>query len=148
MVLTHPGGIAAVGGPPAARPPACLGTGSRWRGDRGSQTLELALLLPVLAMLLALVLQGGLAASELVLAQAVARDAARVASVDDDVAARAAAQAVAGTRQLDLRIRPAAGDRRGGELVTVEVGLRSAVLDRMGLEVWLPATASMRIEGR
>jgi Flp pilus assembly protein TadG len=169
VVLTDEGGIAARGGPPA--PPvvsdddvrvgerSLLGSTSTPRrcppnavaaftAERGSQTLELALLLPVLAMLLAMVLQGGLAASELVLAQAVARDAARVAAVDDDAAARAAAQAVAGTRRVDVRIQPATAGRRGGELVTVTISLRSAAFHRLGIELWLPAEATMRVEDR
>lgn len=143
------------GAPPAgwpATPPAShLGGGldARLAGradERGSQTLELALLLPVLALLLAGLLHGALAASELVLAQAVARDAVRVASVDDDAAARRAAEVVAGDRPVEVSADPPAHARRSGGHVTVHVRLRSAALARLGIETWLPASATMRIE--
>lgn len=116
------------------------------RCDHGSQTIELALLLPVLALLMLAVLQAGLVASELVLAQAAARDAVRVASVDDDAAAKEAAQAVAGDRALVLEVSPRAAARHAGDLVTVTLRLRSAVLDRIGVEGWFPAKATMRVE--
>jgi Flp pilus assembly protein TadG len=127
--------------------------GSRLRGappssatDRGSQTIELALLLPALALLVAGVLLAGLAATELVLAQAVARDAARAAAVDGDAAARAAAQEVAGRRELRITTSPPPGARRAGSHVTVDVELRSAALARVGVEAWLPARAVMVVE--
>jgi Flp pilus assembly protein TadG len=142
MVLSRPGGVAACGGPPVRGLPRVLAE------DRGSQTLELALLLPVLALVLVALLHGGLAASELVLAQAVARDAVRVASVDDDAAARRAAEAVAGDRALEVRTEPSADQRQVGGHVTVHVRLRSAALHRLGIEAWLPASATMRVESR
>lgn len=140
MVLSRAGGTAGRGGPPAP----CRRLHEE---ARGSQTLELALLLPVLALLLALVLQAGLAASELILATAVARDAARIAAVDDDRAVLAAARAVAGQRTVEVRAEPPASARRAGSLVTVHVRLRSATLQRLGIEAWLPARATMRVEG-
>jgi Flp pilus assembly protein TadG len=140
VVLTVPRGSAVRGAPPSGA--------RRLRAeDRGSQTLELALLLPVLALLVVALLQAGLAASELVIAQAAARDGARVAAVDDDRAARAAAEAVAGDRRISVATTPSAGARRPGDLVTVRVAMRSAVLDRLGIEAWLPASATMRTEG-
>jgi hypothetical protein len=139
VVVSPTGGSAVRGAPPAPGAPAA-------GGEDGSQTLELALLVPFVALLAAGVLLAGLAAAELVLAQAAARDAARVAAVDDDAAATAAAEAVAGRRALRLSADPPAGRRRGGDLVTVEVEVRSEALRRLGVEAWLPARAAMRVE--
>lgn len=105
------------------------------------------MLLPVLALIVLALLLAGLAASEAVIAQASARDAARVAAVDDDTAAVQAAKAVAGRRELVVDVDPPASARSGGQLVTVKVRLRSAALQRVGVELWFPATATMRVEG-
>jgi hypothetical protein len=118
----------------------------RQAGERGSQTVELALLLPVLALLVALVLQGGMAAGDLVLAQTAAREAARAAAVDDDVAARDAARRVAGSREISVRVDPPDTQRVAGEPVTVEVELHSEAFARIGVPLRLPARAVMRTE--
>jgi hypothetical protein len=128
-------------------PPGVPADRTRPDGERGSQTLELALLLPALGVVIALVLHAGLLASEVVLAQAAARDAARVASVEGDAAARDAAAAVSGDRGVRLVASPAEGRRRAGDLVTVRVEVESGLLRRFGIEVWLPAEATMRVEG-
>ena len=115
--------------------------------DGGSQTVELALLMPALAMIVLAILLAGVAASEAVLAQAAARDGARVAAVDDDAAAADAAKAVAGERAVVVDVEPPTSARRAGELVTVTVRLRSRALQRLGVELWFPARATMRVEG-
>ncbi len=105
------------------------------------------MLMPALTLIVLAILLSGLAASEAVLAQAAARDGARVAAVDDDAAAVEAARAVAGERPIVVDVDPPTSARRGGELVTVRVRLRSMALQRIGLEMWFPASATMRVEG-
>jgi Flp pilus assembly protein TadG len=62
------------------------------RGERGQATVEVALVLPVVVLLLLAVLQVALVARASVLVAGAARDAARAAAIDGDVdAARAAA---------------------------------------------------------
>jgi len=64
------------------------------RAERGQSTVELALLLPVVVVLLLAVLQVGLVARDVVLVTHAAREAARAAAVDADPGAprRAAVQ--------------------------------------------------------
>lgn len=106
------------------------------------------MLLPVIALLVVMVLHGGMAASDLVLAQTAAREAARAAAVDDDVAARDAARAVAGGRDISVRVDPPDGRRVIGEPVTVDVELHSDAFARFGVTLPLPARAVMRVEHR
>jgi Flp pilus assembly protein TadG len=148
MVLGLDGGSAQRGAPPASPPGSCdlLRAGRRPVSDRGSATVEVALLLPLVLVCVVLVFYSGLAATELLIAQSVAREAARTAAVDDDHAVLRAAREVAGRREVDVRTAPASGARRAGDLVTVEVSLRSHAFDRFGLAVWLPARAVMRVE--
>ena len=54
------------------------------REEEGQATVELALLLPVVVVLLLAVLQLGLVARDVVLVAHAAREASRVAAVDDD----------------------------------------------------------------
>jgi hypothetical protein len=65
------------------------------RGERGQAAVELALVLPLVAMLLLAVVQVGLVVRDQVLVVQAAREAARAAAVDPgpDAAARAAASA-------------------------------------------------------
>ena len=56
----------------------------RTRGARGQSTVELALLLPVVVLLLLAVLQMGLLARDIVLVTHASREAARAAAVDSD----------------------------------------------------------------
>jgi hypothetical protein len=152
VVLSAIGGSAVRGAPPVP-PGAVPGVPAAWsfpvdrgRCERGSATIEFALLLPVVVLCMVLLLQTGLAAAELLLAQSAAREAARVAAVDDDRAALRVAREVAGARPVEVRTSPVAGARRAGDLVTVEVSLRSLAFDRLGVTVWLPGRAVMRVE--
>lgn len=115
------------------------------RGERGSQTLEFALLLPLVVLLLVVLLHAGLLAGDLVTAQGLAREAARVAAVADDAATRGALERAAGRRHVELTLDPS-GTRSPGTLVTAEVRLRSRAFDRFAPAVWLPAQAVMRVE--
>lgn len=104
------------------------------------------MILPLLAMLLVVLIQGALLGVELVTAQGLAREAARTAVVDDDAAVRSAVKAAAGDRKVEVDIDPAAGERAVGDLVTVELRLRSHALAELVEPVWLPAKAVMRVE--
>lgn len=113
----------------------------------GSQALEAALVLPVVVLLLVLLLHGGLLAVDFVAAQGLAREAARIAAVADDDTARAALTAAAGRQTVALELDPA-GDRDPGTFVTAHLELRSRAFLAFGLEAWLPARATMRVEDR
>ncbi len=121
--------------------------GSRPLPERGSQTLEFALALPLVTLLIVLVLHAGLLAVDLVAAQGLAREAARVAAVADDAATRRALAEAAGRRPVELTLVPV-GPREPGTLVTAEVSLRSRAFQPFGPGIWLPARAVMRVEDR
>ena len=126
---------------------------SRWRGGelddgvRGSQALEFAMVVPAAVMLVVLLLHAGILAADLVTVQGLAREAARIAVVADDAAARGALADAAGRRPVALTLDPA-GPRSPGTLVTVTVRLHSTAFSAFGAEVWLPGTATMRVENR
>jgi hypothetical protein len=116
------------------------------RGQRGSQAIEFALVTPAVALLVLLFVHAALFGAEIVAAQGLAREAARVAAVDDDDAVRAAATEAAGGRAVEVELQPPSGRRRPGDLVTALVRLRSGALARFGVALWLPARATMRTE--
>ena len=138
MVLSTKGGAGCSGAPRTSRPPP--------NGERGSQTLEFALVLPLAVLVLVVGLHAGLLAADLVAVQGLAREAARAAAVSDDLATQRAVRQAAGRRQVRLTLTPAA-PRPAGGLVTAEVELESRAFGAFGLHVWLPARASMRVEG-
>lgn len=115
-------------------------------GESGSQTIEFALVLPAVLLLLVLVLHAGVMAADLVAAQGLAREAARAAVVADAVAAQAAARAAAGRRSVEVTFTPASGSWAPGDLVTARLRLRSRAFAAFGVTVWLPAQATMRVE--
>jgi Flp pilus assembly protein TadG len=118
--------------------------------QRGQATVELALCVPVLAFLAAVLVQIGLVAAMQTRVWHAAREAARVAVVDPDEEAAEAAVRSAGVHDFDLKIEPGESGRRMGEPLTVSlmahqtggVPLVSAIFER----VTLRAQASMRIE--
>ena len=120
---------------------------ARRQGEAGSQTLEFALVTPSVVLLLVLVLHAGLLATDLIAAQGLAREAARVATVADESTTRAALVEAAGGQPVGLTLTPV-GQRLPGELVTAEVRLRSRAFRAFGAEIWLPARATMRVEDR
>lgn len=117
------------------------------RDERGSQAVELALSLPLLALVLILLLQGGLLAMDLVNAQGLAREAARVAAVADDATTQSSTRSVAGARPVRLELAPAS-PRRPGDLVTATLRVRTRAFEALGFQIWLPAQARMRVEDR
>jgi hypothetical protein len=126
------------GGLAAASPP---------RSERGSQALELALLLPAVALLLALFANAALLGGEVVMAQGLAREAARAAAVGDERQARAVVEHAAGRRPVRVRVTPSTPPPTG-TLVSAHVELRSRAFSRLGLQIWIPARAAMQAEGR
>lgn len=106
------------------------------------------MLLPGIVLLLTLVLHAGLVGLDLVVAQGLAREAARTAAVDSDEAVRQALDAAAGRRPVELRVDPPAARRQPGETVTVRLRVRSRAFAAFGAHVWLPAEATMRVEHR
>lgn len=130
------------------RVPGCARNRRGPHRERGSQTLEFALTIPAVVLLLVLVLHAGLLGVDLVAAQGMAREAARTAAVDDDVAVQSAARAAAGRRPVRVTLTPPAGTRRPGDVVTARLELASRGFAAFGVRVWVPAHASMRVEDR
>ena len=132
-----PGGAARRRAPRLAATLAC---------ERGSQALELALALPFIVLGLVIVLHAAVLAADLVAAQNVAFQAARVAAVaDDDVVADAVRDA-AGRRPVEVELEPRSPHRRAGDLVAATVRLRSRAFGPFGVTSWAPAKATVRVE--
>ena len=118
--------------------------------ERGQATVEVALLLPLLALLLLAVIQVGLVVRDQVLITHAAREAARAAAVDPQ-AAVAREGAVAATR-LDpdrLRVELSGSTEPGGRLtVTVRYRAPTAVplVGALVGDRTLVAEATMRVE--
>jgi Flp pilus assembly protein TadG len=122
----------------------------RCRGDRGQASVELALLLPLIAALALALVQIGLVMHTQVLVTHAAREGARAAAVDDDpTAARAAAVAGAplDPDRLDVVV---TGRGPPGTRVRVEVRYRAPTdVPLIGVlvgEPTLTAAATMRVE--
>ncbi|MET0729295.1 MAG: TadE/TadG family type IV pilus assembly protein [Acidimicrobiales bacterium] len=127
------------------------GAGIRFGDEAGQASVELALLLPVVVVLLLAVLQLGLVARDVVLVTHASREAARAAAVDPTPgAAREAALASSGLDRdrlaLDVRGRAGAGSRVRVEVryrVPTDVPIIGALLgDRT-----VRSSATMRVEG-
>lgn len=120
------------------------------RGERGQAAVELALGLPLLAVLALALLQVAFVVRDQVLLTHAAREAAREAAVSPDPAtARRAALDGAGLDGDRLEVRVGARGRPG---TRIRVVLRYASPTRVPLvgavvgEVHLSATAAMRVE--
>jgi len=118
--------------------------------DRGQATVEVALILPVLATLLLAVVQVGLVVRDQILVTHAAREAARSAAVDPaPAAARAAAVDGSGlpAARLDLTVSGRAGP---GSRVRVRIGYRTPtdvpLVGRLVGDLVLRAEATMRVE--
>lgn len=115
-------------------------------GERGSQSLELALALPFVVLGLTIVLHAAVLAADLVAAQNVALQAARVAAVDDDDAVADAVAQAAGRRPVEVDVEPRSPQRRAGDLVAATVRMRSHAFAPFGVTAWAPAKATVRVE--
>ena len=137
---------------PAARRPGARRRDARHgrHGERGQATVELALVLPLVALLLLALVQVAVVARDQALVAHAAREAVRAAAVDPDVDA---------TRQTAEQSGPLAPDRLGVEVSgrdgvgsRVRVVVRYTVPTRLPLvgrsldDVTLTASATMRVE--
>lgn len=121
-----------------------------FRDERGQATVELALCLPFVILLAAIVVQVGIVASAQVRVWHAAREAARMAAVDDGIEEIRAAAERSGLERLHVEVEPPASDRVQGGPVTVTVAysptsrvpLIGPVLDGFELE----GSATMRVE--
>lgn len=117
------------------------GDGERWGvAQRGSQSLELALALPIVALLGVGVLMAGMVGVEVTAAHAAAREAARAAAAGEDVHDRLATVGLAEVGAV--RVDPPPEVAAAGEAITVEVVAPSRVLTRLGADVELRARAA------
>lgn len=114
--------------------------------ERGSQAVEFAMVMPIALCLLSFLLGAAGVGAELVAAQHLVREVVRVAVVDGDDAAHAAARGLAEGRELRLTLTPASGARQVGDPLTGELSLRSGLAGHLGVDLWLPARAVMHTE--
>jgi Flp pilus assembly protein TadG len=113
--------------------------------DRGQATVELALALPFLCVLLLAVVQVAVVARDRVAVQLAAREAARAASVAPDLrSATAAAERAIGLRPLRVQVSEAAGvvQVRVSYTDPTDVPLVGAVLP----DVEVSASVAMAVE--
>lgn len=118
--------------------------------EDGQATLELALCLPVLALVFAGLVETSLLAVDQVRVWHAAREAARASAVEPDPSAARDAAEGAGLRGVEVAVEPGAEERSPGRPTTVHVSypydskvpLVGPVFERFVLE----ADATMRIE--
>jgi hypothetical protein len=118
--------------------------------ERGQATVEFALCLPFVAIVLAALFEIGMVLSDQVRLWHAAREAARVAVVDaDPAAARRAAEDV-GLDDVDVEVVPDRVGRRQGEPLTVSLTYRPPgrmpLIGELFEHLDLRARATMRIE--
>jgi Flp pilus assembly protein TadG len=122
------------------------------RRDRGQASVELALLLPVVLLLLLAVLQVGLLARDVVLVTHAAREAARAAATDPRPSvARAAALASSGLEPARLTVTTTVrGSDPSGRRVRVEVVYRAPtavpLVGAIAADRTIRTIATMRVE--
>ena len=126
---------------------------TRGHGDEGQAAVEIALVLPLVALLLLLLVQVGLLVRDQVMVVHAAREAARAAAVagGGEVARNAALAATGFERdRLDAAVAEPGG-RVPGALVRVQITYRAPTeVPLVGALLGDPAmraTAAMRIEG-
>lgn len=125
-------------------------TGAAAGIDRGQSSVEVALLLPFVALLLLAVVQVGLVVRDQVLVTHAAREAARAAAVDPDPrAATDAAASAADLAPVHLSVE-VSGRGDPGSRVRVEVAYRSTtvvpLVGRLIGDVVVRSAATMRVE--
>ena len=130
---------------PATRPP-----GPQGRDQRGQATVELALLLPLVALLLLALVQVAVVARDQVLVTHAAREAVRAVAVDDgaDTARRAAERAgplAADRLEVEVSGREGVGSRVR-VVVRYRVPLRLPLVGGAPGDVELSSEATMRVE--
>ncbi|MDQ3646809.1 MAG: pilus assembly protein [Actinomycetota bacterium] len=122
----------------------------RRSGERGQATVELALSLPLVAMLLGALVEVGLVATDQTRLWHAAHEAARVAIVEPDERFALAAAQRGGLVPLEMEIDPDTHARRAGRPLTVSLTYRTRsripILGSLLPSVELQANATMRIE--
>ncbi len=120
------------------------------RNEQGQATLEVALCLPVVAVILATLVEIGLLVGDQARLWHAAREAARAAVVDSDAKAALSAAERGGLDPIELSIEPQPGQRVQGEPLTVSLAYkpqgRVPLVGRLFERVQLRARATMRIE--
>lgn len=118
--------------------------------QRGQATVELALLLPVVALLAWTLVEIGAIAVDNVRLWHAAREAARVGAVEPDLSAIREAAEASGLHPLELDVRPDVEERIQGEPLTIRVVYRprstAPLVGHLFEGVVLTADATMRIE--
>lgn len=124
----------------------------RDRYDEGGQaTVELALALPVLVLVLTALIEAGMIGLDQLRLWHAAREAARVAVVDADADEAQAAAARSGLDPISMKIDPAPSGRTSGAPLSVRLAYRPGghvplVGDLLFGATTLTAEATMRIE--
>jgi TadE-like protein len=125
-------------------------TFGRRADEQGQATVELVLCLPVLALVLAVLVEVGLLVGDQVRLWHAARETVRVAVVDSDPNQIRAAAEHGGLGPLDIELEPQFSDRSTGEPLTVTLSYRSdgylPLLGNLISHRDLSSTATMRIE--
>ena len=120
------------------------------RDEEGQSTVELALCLPFVALLIGIVIAVGSVASDRARLWHAAREAARIAAVDPDLEEIRAGAARSGLRDVGIAVAPPAHERVAGEPATVTVtyspGVQVPVIGHLFERMQLRATAAMAIE--
>jgi Flp pilus assembly protein TadG len=118
--------------------------------ERGQATVELALSLPLVALLLATVVDVAMVAADQARLLHAAREAARTAVVDDDAAEIRAAAENSGLKDVELVVTPKPEMRRQGDPLTVRLSYkppaRTPIVGILFQRITLRAEATMRIE--
>ncbi|HEX2294038.1 MAG TPA: TadE family protein [Actinomycetota bacterium] len=122
----------------------------RLGGQEGQATLELALCLPVLAIVCAAVVEIALVGVDQVRVWHAAREAARISAVEPDPAAATDAARASGLDGLEVSVEPGAEERAPGRPTTVHVAYpydaRVPVVGAVFERLVLAADATTRIE--
>lgn len=138
-------------GPPQRPAPVGASFRSRPLREQGQSSVELALSLPIIFLLLMALLQVALIAREHVQLTHAAREAARQAAVSDDRSAPRKAALARSQLEPDRLEVEVTGQRQGSRRVraklTYEVPTRVPVVGILVPEVTLHAEAAMRREG-
>ncbi len=120
------------------------------RSERGQSTVELALCLPVFALLITGLIQIGMLLGDRARLAHAAREAARVAAVDPEEHRALEAAEAAGLRPLRLEVKPDPRFRIQGDAVTATVTYRPSsplpLIAPLLRNVTLTDSATMRIE--
>ena len=122
----------------------------RERGDEGQASVELALVLPLVMILLLAVVQVGLVVRDQILVVHAAREAAREAAVDPAADAPRRAALASSTLAADRLTVTTSGRGAAGSRVKVELAYRSpTAVPLLGSalgDLTLRASATMRVE--